>query len=234
MAKMLSSSLLRNYTAAEIVLFKAFADPVFRVARSGLTEVFIKDISEAHNLKYAVRDFLDVAHCDWVFYLDADCLALRDIDHLLIQEADLLVAAEPGAKLRDDWFGCYFSDTELAQIGHRCGYNSGSWAIRGRHFRAFTELWEEINSREPYRQKFSHDQEAFNRTVHEAGLVTRTFERGEVQMPFRGDSRYESYRNAALLHFVGPPPEVKLELMTGIYLNKFFGANGWLVNFLDM
>ena len=65
MAKMLTSSLLRSYVGAEIMVFRASADPLFRVECRGLTEVVIAGGRESHKMKYLVKEFMRAVDYDW-------------------------------------------------------------------------------------------------------------------------------------------------------------------------
>ena len=92
MAKLLCSSLLRQFWSGEIVVFRNFAEPLFPVERKGLEEVFVElpdfgtgkaagDACLAAALAYRFR-----AADRWMAYLDVDCLALRNSDHLFAGE----------------------------------------------------------------------------------------------------------------------------------------------------
>ncbi len=90
MAKMLASSLLRTYFNGDLVFFRNNDKPIFQVERAGLTEVqietkdfwWVEEQENAWRYKFRVRHLIDANQYDKVIFLDADCLALRNLDHL--------------------------------------------------------------------------------------------------------------------------------------------------------
>ncbi len=124
MAKLLCSSLLRQFWSGEIVVFRNFAEPLFPVERKGLEEVFVElpefgtgktagDACLVAALAYRFRaaEMLDPARYRWMAYLDADCLALPNLDHLFAGDAGILVQAESGRKV----LGAHVSN---GHVGH--------------------------------------------------------------------------------------------------------------------
>ncbi len=104
LAKMLASSLLRTGFHGDVIVFRNTPAPLFLVERSGLLEVFLdlppltgEALAEnAWTWKYGVAGLIDTTGYDKVMFLDADCLALRNIDHLLTGDWDIRFQPERG------------------------------------------------------------------------------------------------------------------------------------------
>jgi hypothetical protein len=253
MAKLLCSSLLRQFWSGEIVVFRNFAQPLFPVERKGLEEVFVEtpEVGEAHGagerclkaaLEYRFRaaEMLDASRYEWMAYLDADCLALRNLDHLFAGEADILVQPEPGRKMADSHvFNGYIGHDEklspkrnawLAAAGD--GINAGSFAVRAERYGEVMVQWKEIFDSQPSRHADMRDQTAWNRLLLDTELRVRPFERGEILFPFHLDKGFLDYKQAALLHFVGGEQRDKIDLAFALHLMKTYGDSGGL--FLDL
>ena len=84
MARMLVSGLMRTFFSGRIILFRNQPEPVFKVERASVEEVFIGDF-DRHNIrrfKYEAANYIEACGFDIVAYLDSDCAVLPDVNHL--------------------------------------------------------------------------------------------------------------------------------------------------------
>lgn len=78
MAKLLYSSLLRQFWSGEIVVFRNFPEPLFPVERKGLEEVFVETpevgegkgvsarcLKAALEYRFRAAEMLDAYRCQW-------------------------------------------------------------------------------------------------------------------------------------------------------------------------
>jgi hypothetical protein len=253
MAKLLCSSLLRQFWSGQIVVFRNFVEPLFPVERRGLDEIFVETpvfgrgtqagescLSAALRYRFLAAEMLDASSYEWLAYLDADCLALRNLDHLFAGNADILVQPEAGRSLKDSQvfngyvgFGetlCSERNPWLCKQGN--GINAGSFAVRSNCYDAVMDQWREIFERDPCRHPEMRDQTAWNRLLLDTALSVKPFERGEIAFPFTLDRGFLDYKQAALLHFVGGEQRDKIELAFALHMMKTYGDAGGL--FLDL
>lgn len=242
MAKFLVLSLLRTRFDGDIVVFKNVAEPLFMVPRAGVREVCI-DAGEAGNLhfwdyaqawKFRVREHLDVTGYDKVLFLDADCLAQRNIDSLLEGDWDLRVYEEPGSSAGMVHFNCFISEDEARTL-KAPGINGGLLAVRAALFADVMAEWERINFGPAPRKIHFADQAALTRLVLDTKLRVRPFKRTEVAFPLVHDPRVQDYADAAVLHLAGARTfDEKLRFMFGAYLSTFFyDRQALLLHILD-
>lgn len=257
MAKLLCSSLLRGFWSGRIIVFRNFEQPLFPVERKGLDEVFIEtsalskgmstrdsgqaSLSEALQARFKAVEWIeDPCQYDWISYLDADCLALRDIEHLFAGEADVLVQGEEGRLMWSDRaFNGYFDpkDARPRPSGRngwlgRTGINAGTFAVRGNKFTELLDEWRRIYESSPAGHTEFRDQTAFNKLLMETSMKVQAFERGEIMFPFHLDKGFLDYNKAALLHFVGGEQKDKIGLAFGLHMMRTYGEEGGL--FLDL
>lgn len=252
MGKMLASSLLRTYFDGDIIVFRNSPEPLFRVQRVGLEEFYIPT-PEVRGLegaeyswcwKYKVREVIDASRHDKVLFLDADCLVLRNIDHLLEGPWDIAFQPELALNIDSPQFSCFLTDGEKATL-KRPGVNSGTLAVRGAIFQEAMAEWERIDMSEPPQPRGCSDQGSWNRLLLDhttAGLNPREakwravrFERGEVQFPIYLDPKWSDYKHAAIVHCLGGDTRDKLRFMFGLYMGTFFfDDSSTLVNLLEM
>ncbi len=254
MSKLLCSSLLRGFWSGEILVIRNFAQPLFPVERKGLSEIYIEtpDFGTGEEagkrcLKAALESrFLagqwitNPEQYDWICYLDADCLALRDVEHLFAGDADLLVQPERGRNVFSDTvFNGYLEGgaSGVSARGRnswlgRDGINAGTFAVRGNKFEEVMQEWKRIHDSQPVRHKEFRDQTAFNKLLLETELRVKPFERGEIMFPFHLDKGFLDYRDAALLHFVGGKQKDKIDLSFALHMMRTYGEEGGL--FLDL
>jgi hypothetical protein len=238
LAKMLISSLLRTCFNGDIVVFRNSETPLFLVERKGLEEVFIETpvlegdarAFDAWCWKYRAAELLDVRGYDKVLFLDADCLALRTIDHLL--EGDWGVRYQPEKGMPGDG-SCYnasYTEEEMAIAKERLPVNSGTLAIRAEVFQEVMQRWQEIDEAPRYRQTGFWDQASWNALLlrhtserPESGKwLAEPFPTGEVQFPMYLDLDYKRYSQAALTHNCGMDTLGKIQFTFGLYMRTFF------------
>jgi hypothetical protein len=242
LVKMLASSLLRTRFSGDIVVFRNFATPLFHVERVGLEEVEIEtpdyvtiaDQQEAWRYKFRVRDYLDVSGYDKVLFLDADCLALKNIDHLLAGDWDIGWYPET-RMVTDRVFNCFLTDAELRTLGRKPGANSGTLAVRGEHYEAVMAEWERLDLGPTTRERFCSDQASWNRLLLDTKLRTHAFPQEEVQFPLALHPSYHAWKNASLIHAIGGTTREKMRFLYGLYMQTFFYDDGGTVlNLLEM
>jgi hypothetical protein len=230
MAKFLVLSLLRTRFNGDIVVFKNTREPLFMVARAGVREVYV-DAGEpadetfwdhAQSWKFRVRHHLNVTGYDKVFFLDADCLALRSLNPLLEGDWDLAVYPEPGTSAGSRFYNCFIPEEEALALKHE-GINGGTLAVRASHYHEVMETWERIHWGPSARPRYFADQAALTRLVIDTPLRKHVFGRPEVTTPFAFDTRPDVYFGSRLVHLAGTVNfDVKLRFIFGLYLNTFF------------
>ena len=126
MVKMLAGSVARTYFTGDMVIMRNSPPPVFLVQRAGIGEdcVEIPELEEAALEDFArawkteARHRLPAAeNYEWVVFLDADCLCLRNIDHLLTERegVDILYQPEPWRSRAAPEFNGYVSEAEMGE-----------------------------------------------------------------------------------------------------------------------
>jgi hypothetical protein len=172
MAKMLASSLLRTFFGGNIIVFRNSPEPLFRVERKGLEEIYIQAPQlggvaggeDAWCWKYRVRKHIDAERYDKILFLDADCLALRNIDHLLEGDWDLAYQTERGLHIGLPQFSAFLTDDEMVTL-KRHGINSGHLAVRGAVYQEVMEEWERLDTGPVRQARMCLDQGSWNRLV---------------------------------------------------------------------
>lgn len=158
---MLVSSLLRTYFNGDIVVFRNSEAPLFLVERKGLHEVWLDapqltgtaGAEDAWCWKYRVAELLDVTGYDKVMFLDADCLALRNVDHLLEGDWDIRFLAEHGTTATGGYYSAFMTDKERAAAAARVGVNSGAFAVRAGIYHDVMKAWRQIDEGKRHRAR---------------------------------------------------------------------------------
>jgi hypothetical protein len=228
MARLLVTSLLRTGWHGRIVVFRNHARPVLAEGNEKVAEIVLEARPEeiwhrTVSWKYRVRDQLDLSGVAKVLFLDCDCLALRNINHLMFGRWDVYTAPEPG-RIVEPPFNGYLTDDEMAVLKHQFGLNSGTIGIRAEQFHAVMAEWERIDAIEPLRPSKCRNQHSWNRLVLDTSLRHRHSATGEVQYPFLHRAVYSDYRRAALVHAADRTPAEKLSLLFGLWM-EVFGAD---------
>ncbi len=238
LAKMLVSSLLRTFFHGTVIVFRNSEVPLFLVERKGLEEVWLDipqlagDVraEDAWCWKYRVAEFIDPTGYDKVMFLDADCLALRNVDHLLAGDWDIRYQPERGRAATGNCYTAYSTAKELAAAATRTGVNSGSWAVRAEIYHEVMREWQRIDEGKRYRKTGFWDQASWNRLLqlHTSTRRSKTkwlaepFPEGEVMFPMYLDLDYRNYSKAAITHNCGGNTLVKIEFTFGLYMRTFF------------
>jgi hypothetical protein len=243
MAKFLVLSLLRTRFTGDIVVFRNTTAPIFMIPRAHVREVFVEtgvpegeefwDYAQAW--KFRVREHLDVRGYDKVLFLDADCLALRNIDGMLQGDWDLTYYPEPGSRATNDWFNCFISKEEA--MGLDCeGVNGGILGVRAELYHDVMKSWERIHFGPSPRRKYFTDQAALMRLVLDTGLRKRPLGLADVATPLGYDPRPHIYLESNLVHLAGCTSfDLKLRFMFGLYMNTFlFDRQATLLHILDL
>ncbi len=230
MARMLVLSLLRTGFEGDIVVLKNSPAPLFQMPRAGVTEILIdagdpgaEDYwNHAQAWKFRVHELIDARRYDKILYLDADCLALRDLTPLLHGAWDVGFYREAGTTMGMTNFNCFFTPAEARKL-RRGGVNAGVLAVRASCFHQVMRQWQRIHDGPAPRPKYFTDQAALNRLIADTKLRTHEFARQDVASPFSHDPLPGQYFAAALVHLAGSQClNEKLRFMFGLYLNTFF------------
>jgi hypothetical protein len=179
-----------------------------------------RDLPYVWSWKYQVAREIQESHYDKIMFLDADCMALRNVDHLFETEHDIVVQRERECGIQGNQFSGYLTDCDMASLTFD-GVNSGQFIVKGSAFRAVMNEWERIDRSTPPRHSYCRDQSSWNRVVLDTSLTVGDFSRGEIAFPLHTDSRYQDYIEAALLHCLGVPLEHKVRFMFGLYSGVF-------------
>jgi hypothetical protein len=241
MAKILVSSLLRTYFSGEILVLRNSTEPLFHMERGGLTEVLIDSVQDdpgettdtAWRWKYRARHYFDASQYDRVMFIDADCIALRNIDHLLEGDWDIAYQPERGEPITTSDFNGYLSGEEMSSMS-RPGINSGAFSIRGTIFNAVMEHWEKVHEGLASRPTTFLEQSAWNRVILDTIYKTKAFERDGIMFPCRRESAFSNYLDASVLHAQGVGTLEKMKFLFGTYAHTFqFDDNLTLLNLLE-
>ena len=256
MAKLLCSSLLRHFWSGEIIVFRNYPEPLFPVERKGLEEIYVqtpdygqgkaaglKCQADALQFRFRAAEMLDPSRYKWMAYFDADCLALRNLDHLFAGDGDILVQPERGRDMRNSHpFNGYIGGDEFIHSNRNpwlsregaSGINAGTLAVRSHHYAAVMENWKQLFEATPSRHPDLRDQTAWNRLLLDTKLKVRPFERGEIMFPLTLDKGFPDYRKAGLLHFLGGNLKEKIELSFALHMMVVYGdVGGLFFDFLE-
>ena len=230
MAKFLTLSLLRTRFSGDIVVFKNTPEPLFMIPRAGVREVLIKTRPPkkqkfwdyAQQWKFRVRHYIDVKGYDKVLFLDADCLALQNIDSLLAGRWDIGIYPEPGTRAGMHWYNTFITDEEAGRLTCE-GINGGTLAVRAPIYHEVMAEWERIHSGRAVRKRYLSDQGALTRMVLDTSLRQRRYLADDIATPFAFNQHPAQYFGSRLVHLAGTVAfEAKLRFMFGLYLNTFF------------
>ena len=251
MAKMLAGSLLRNYFAGTVIVVRNTPEPVFRLLREGLEEVYapaellpVSQVAGAaerkagtfgrHEIawqrrraaawKVKAHTLFDAERHDIVLYADADCVTLRGIEHLVEEGAwDIryLPAVAP--------------DRGVA-VAH--AVSSAVWAVRGGICTEVMREWERRMAE--HAGEAAPDHAAWSSLIVDcrSGVLpwrALPFEPHEIVCPLIQPLIWPRTREAALLHCTGLPTGERINFMFAMYMQKYFSdPRGTLLNLLEM
>ena len=225
MARLLVTSLLRTGWHGRIVVFRNEGQPVLPEGHADVKEIILDAAPDAvwhrtMSWKYRVRDMLDLTGIGKVLFIDCDCIALQNLDHLMLGNWDIYTAPEPG-RIVEFPFNGYLSDDEMVALKTKPGLNAGTVGIKAEHFKTVMAEWERIHAIEPLRPSRCRNQHSWNRLVLDTRLRHRDFAPGEVQFPFLHRAVYADYRKAAIVHAADRSTEEKLSLLYGLWMETF-------------
>ena len=244
--KILASSLLRNLPIADLHIVRvAPKQPLFRVGREGVHEEWMDE--SAVDLSNVVPQWLPSAFIDgskysWVFFIGDGSIALRDLDHLLKSEADILWAPLSGVSLRSTSCGGYVTEVEMQadRSEHPCtrpwmeGASSAVWAVRGQHYGSIMAEWNRIAGNEPLRACSNRIESAWNRVLMDTELVVTRFERGEIAFPALSGVTYEDWHESALLNVGQLDSEIRNKFLQSQFFGTYLGdQSGLFFTLLD-
>lgn len=237
MAKMLALSLVRTLFTGDFLIFRNTREPIFLVERKGIEEVYIEtpalsamdNAEEAWCWKYRVYEYinrwLQRKSYDKVLFLDADCLALRNVDHLLHGKWDIAYQPEVGINIDAVQFSCFLTDDERKTL-RRAGINSGTIAVAASHYVAVMKEWERIDLGKTTMRRFCSDQGSWNRLILDCqtrlNWRAHKFERDGIMFPMYIQPRAQDYTDATLVHCLGGSGRLKIKFMFGLYMSTFF------------
>jgi hypothetical protein len=108
--KLWVSSLLRHLWGGRVLVMRNFEQVMFPVERAGLEEAALEPQAGLHCgtghrgaaecracLLEAAESTVGVGEAEWVLLADADCVALRNLDHLFGGSAELLLSRAGGS-----------------------------------------------------------------------------------------------------------------------------------------
>lgn len=231
MAKLLATSLQRTFFSGDVVIFRNSPQPLFFSERKRVEEVYLPaghvGWAASMSWKWRVLEQIEVERYDWVFFVDCDCLALRNIDHLLTGDWDFIYQTEQPS-MTGHQYNCFLTDEEMRSEAWRRGVNGGTVAFRGNRCREIAKCWAGIAEGEAQRKRWGEDQAALNRLVLDApryGWRRRAFERGEIQFPLLYEPNWTRYMAASLLHAAyggeAGKPAMKLQFLYGVFAQRF-------------
>jgi hypothetical protein len=180
--------------------------------------------------KWTVANLIDSSNYQVIYYIDADCIALRSIDHLFIEGYDFMYQQEPGQKMKDWCHNSLFTTEELTRYGACGGVNGGTLICSGNAYSSVMQHWAEYAGRTPESSNtWGKDQSALNLLVahgRSLGYSHRPIEHGEIQFPLIGDTFWVTYMQSALLHAaMGEGFEnakKKHQFLSGIEFQRYF------------
>ncbi len=260
LAKMLASSLMRTFFTGDVLIFRNSAAPLYLVERKGLEEVYLETpamfgqerAEYSWSYKHRVAELIDPEPYDKILFLDADCLALRNIDHLLDGDWDIRYQPERDLPMNTGHYNALLTDEEMARAARREGINSGTLAVRAAVFHEVMREWGRLDAQPPLRDTGFHDQASWNKLVlncadasdgdspipgseasagspmdggaHMSPAPWRAepFPAGEIRFPCFLDPHYATYSKAALTHNLTTDTLEKVEFTFGLYMRTFF------------
>lgn len=249
MTKMLAGSLLRNYFDGTVLVVRNTPEPIFRPLREGLEEIYTpveslpihrlpggeerkagtfrpEDIAWQRRMaamwKVKAHTLFDAAGHDIVLYVDADCVTLRGIEHL-VEEGSWDIRYLPAVAL------------ESAALH---AVSSAVWAVRGGLCASVMREWERRMADHP--EEATPDHAAWSSLIADCrsgALPWRAlpFEPHEIVCPLVRPLAWPCIREAALLHCTGLPTGERINFMFALYMQKYFSdPHGTLLNLLEM
>jgi hypothetical protein len=179
--------------------------------------------SPAYHAKAAARKVLPYLEYDAVLFIDADCLYL---DKLVLPSTDwdILIQEGTGRPMTAQYYNSWLSEDEMARHCGRKGINSGTFAVKSRHFDEICQSWEDVLQTSPVRPLWRHgsDQAAWNRVVldAESHMTVDRFTAGTVWFPFLRSDAVQR-KSPTILHYAAVGPERAFSAMFDTFFDKF-------------
>ena len=242
--KILASSLMRNLPLGDVHVTRVAAElPLFRVGKEGLYEEWIDpDVSEraAPIPQLLPARYIDSSQYSWVFFIGDGSIVLRELDHLLDVDSDILWAPMASIPLRSERYGGYLTEEEwlVDRVDHpwsRPWTEAASpevWAVRGECYAQVVEHWRRISSLPPLQPCSDPTGSAWNRLLFDTDFRTSRFERGEIAFPALEGASYSDWCESAILNVGEWEPEMRSKFLQAQFFGTFFGDESGL--FLDL
>jgi hypothetical protein len=241
LAKMLTLSLLRRMPEVSTCIFHNSPAPLFLLPLANVTELSSagpqpegRDTAdyyrECASWRYRARNYLDTRDYDWVVYLDADCIALKPLDHwfsdFALEGKDVIVVPEYGRPSDLPEFSAL--EPTLACPHKKLfpfGLNAGTFAVRAALFEEFLAGWEALakpleSSPAASDRKWA-DQISFNQLIRQ-GYRKYLLPKGEVGFPFGKEASWPQVRGCTLAHAAGGSLDDKCRCLFGLYMESFY------------
>lgn len=256
--KIWAASLLRHQWDGVVRMSRNAPEPLFLMERVGLEErerpeAVLADLGEDDEGQRGAKwrreglerrlammaEVGDAGDFDWVLLADADCVALRNLDHLFMREEELLVSR--GAGGIDPGFVAVRGErlAELVEAlrsggggtGHGVsggeGVSGAGAGVSGADFKIGAPSGAPSEAR---RGEFTA--EGLGRLVESGRWRVGEFERGEVVRPGDPGVTLEDLAEAAVVHFAGMSVAHKQRMAFSLHMGAVYGDESGL--FFDM
>lgn len=236
LVKILVSSLSRSLFSGKILIYTNRPEPLFKVDRKNVEVIHVEENRETRHTQENRGIFAEEARIraqfdglgnalgrmrveerQWVVFIDAASVCLRNIDHLFPL----------------DHSGPYANDAvDLLWTG---GAGKGSvapshWAIRGKHALAFLQSWANFGGSEVDASHVGR----WSRFIEQLPLRKLRIESGEVAILKIDEVDWRMVADAAIIAAPEWPIREKLLLIQSLYLGTFLGDDdGMIVSLLE-
>jgi hypothetical protein len=246
--KILCSSITRAIADASITCWKNSLDPIFRLERAKLNEVFTD-----HKCSDSLYSFTELhlsefscAERESIILMKPAGLFLRNPDHLWPEQTmgefpslqyDLLWMEDRKERLRGSSYSVLLTEEELSSYGHRFVASPGLVACKGSCLDRLFEVWREVLEQGADLDESIREKAVWNKVLVllAAEMKQKPFERGEV-IPLReGEVDWDEVRNACIVSVSDWKDEkAKEHFLRCLYFGHFFGdESGLMLNILD-
>jgi hypothetical protein len=223
LARVLASSFSRSLSSGILYIANDSEDPLFKLTRKNIEDLsFVRSSPRDETRPVSLNreaaclslGIIDPDPDQWVVFLDAASLILRNIDHLFPP------AGTTGTAIDFLWA----SQDESGKCSR------GFWAIRGKHLERFLKLWD------AYEEGFPGAPESFiwEQVVRNLKLRKKQFEGGEVLCPNPGSVDWARIPDVAVITVPDWPQPLRQHFLRSVYWETYFGdPNGTLLQVLD-
>jgi hypothetical protein len=225
------SSQLRSLFTGEIIVFRTSDMPLYKVARTQLTEIPVIGKRGAERCRVSQEFLFNLCtHIkpeprQWVIVAVPAGIALRNIDHLIPPDLP-----GPYAPPEVDFF---WARVHEDGNGPRDEAGPGLWAVRGEFLPVVLERWKEAWEAEPAAGE-EDERRIWSDVVRSLPIRKRAFERGEVICPAVGAVDWRALCSAAYVSIPDWPETERWKFMQALYFSTYFGdETGMMVNVLE-